>query len=195
MNPQDLIDRVRSSIPERDRVMEELFRNDRLKTNTRKFVMGNGGAADDAETILCDAIINFIKNCYKDGFEIRSTIENYFFGVTKNLWFRTIRERKSTSSLEEIPEPPERTENTSPEILLIDLERRQNLEVILQKIDEKCRQVLTMWAQDMKMQAIARNLNYSSPEVVRKKKHFCLKKLIELVNAHPGFIDSLKKQP
>jgi DNA-directed RNA polymerase specialized sigma subunit len=75
---------------------------------------------------------------------------------------------------------------------LIGFERRQNLEVVLQQIDDKCRQVLTLWAKDMKMQAIAKVLNYSSAEVVRKKKHFCLKKLIELVNLHPELIDTLK---
>jgi RNA polymerase sigma factor (sigma-70 family) len=191
MNSQELIERVRSSMHERNKVMEELFLNDRLKAISHKFVMSNGGTLDDAETILCDTIVNFVKNCYKEGFEIRSTIENYFFGVTKNLWYRTIRERKHSSGLDEVPE---RLEANSPEVLLIDMERRHNLELILLKLDEKCREVLMMWANDMKMQAIAKVLNYNSPEVVRKKKHFCLKKLIELVNVHPELLDSLNRK-
>ncbi len=190
MNSQELIERVRSSLHERNKVMEELFLNQRLKAVSHKFVLSNGGTPDDAETILCDTIVNFVKNCYKEGFEIRSTIENYFFGVTKNLWFRTIRERKHSSGLE----VPERPEDDSPEVLLIDMERRHNLELILQKLDEKCREVLMMWARDMKMQAIAKVLNYNSPEVVRKKKHFCLKKLIELANKHPELLDSLNQK-
>jgi RNA polymerase sigma factor (sigma-70 family) len=189
MNSEELVGRVRNSINERDKVMDELFRDDRIRANTQKFILANGGRPDDAETVLCDSIINFVKNCYKEGFEIRSTVENYLFGVTKNLWFKTIRERKPTSSLENAPE---RLEEDNPELLLIGFERRQNLEVVLQQIDDKCRQVLTLWAKDMKMQAIAKVLNYSSAEVVRKKKHFCLKKLIELVNLHPELIDTLK---
>ncbi len=175
---------------ERNKVMEELFLNDRLKAISHKFVLNNGGTPDDAETILCDTIVNFVKNCYKEGFAIRSTVENYFFGVTKNLWFRTIRERRHSSGLE----VPEGSEENSPEVLLIDMERRHNLELILQKLDEKCREVLLMWARDMKMQAIAKVLNYNSPEVVRKKKHFCLKKLIELANKHPELLDSLNQK-
>ena len=190
MNPQELIDRIRTSMYERDKVMAELFVNEQLRTNTQRFILANGGRGDDVDSILCDTIVNFVKNCYKEDFEIRSNLENYFFGVTKNLWYKTIRERKPTTSLDQVPE---KTESDNPELLLIDIERRQKLEVILQKIDEKCRKVLMLWAKDMKMQAIAKVLNYSSAEVVRKKKHFCLKKLIEIVNRHPELIDALKK--
>lgn len=170
--------------------MEELYQNDVLRRNTERFILSNNGDADDARTILCDSIVNFIKNCYKDEFAIRTNVENYFFGVTKNLWYRTIRQRKSTTELEKVPEKPE---IDNPELLLIEFERRKNLELILQEIDEKCRKVLTLWAKDMKMQAIADVLEYSSAEVVRKKKHFCLKRLIEIVNAHPELVDALKK--
>lgn len=189
MNPQELIDRVRSSVRERDKVMEELYANQALRANTERFILSNSGASDDVETILCDTIVNFVKNCYKPDFQIRTNIENYFFGVTKNLWFRTIRQRKPTTSLDQVPEKPA---EGNPELLLVNLEQRKLLEVILEKIDEKCKMVLTLWARDMKMKAIAKELNYSSAEVVRKKKHFCLKKLIEIVNDHPEFIDTLK---
>jgi DNA-directed RNA polymerase specialized sigma24 family protein len=189
MNSQELVERVRSSMYERDKVMDELFRDVRIRANTQKFILANGGERDDAETVLCDSIVNFVKNCYKEGFEIRSTIENYLFGVTKNLWFKTIRERKPTISMDHAPEG---LEDDNPEILLIESDRKKKLEIILQKMDEKCRQVLTLWAKDMKMQAISKVLNYSSAEVVRKKKHLCLKRLIEIVQLHPGLIDTLK---
>ncbi|MBK8505085.1 MAG: sigma-70 family RNA polymerase sigma factor [Saprospiraceae bacterium] len=120
--------------------MSELFKDDRIRANTQKFVLANGGLSDDVETVLCDAIVNLVKNCYKPGFEIHSTVENYLFGVTKNLWFRTIRKRKPTSDLDKVPE---RSEDDDPELLLIEVERKQNLEAILQQIDDKCRQVLT----------------------------------------------------
>jgi RNA polymerase sigma factor (sigma-70 family) len=171
--------------------MEELYKHPNLKANTQKFILANGGNRDDAETVFCDTIINFVKNCYKNGFEIRTNVENYFFGLTKNLWYKTIRQRKTTSGLEDISQDPE---SDSPEIVLINNERKQNLEVILMKLEEKCRMVLMLWARNMKMEAIAKKMHYSSAEVVRKKKHFCLKKLVELVNAHPDLLDSLKKQ-
>ena len=191
MDTKELIVRVQTSTYERDRVMEELYRHPKLKANARKFVLSNGGTKDDAETVFCDAIINFIKNCHKRDFEIRTNIENYFFGVTKNLWYKTIRQRKHTKNIDEISEG---SDLDSPEILLIAAERKEHLDQILQKLEEKCRKVLTLWARSMKMEAIAKVMNYSSPEVVRKKKHFCLKKLIGLVHAHPQLMDSLKKR-
>lgn len=169
--------------------MTELYANPKLRSNTERFILSNSGTIDDAQTIFCDAIVNFIKNCYKDQFIIHSSLENYFFGVTKNLWFKTIRQRKSTTDLEQVPEEPGEDD---PELLLITAEQKQLLGKILGKIDEKCRKVLTLWARDMKMKTIAQKLSYNSPEVVRKKKHFCLKKLIEVVHQHPELIDTLK---
>ncbi len=190
MNPQDLIERVRRSILERDRVMEELYRTKSLRENAVRYILSRGGTKDDALTIYSDVIINFVKNCLRSDFKIKSSLENYFFGVTKNLWYQTIRERKQTIELESIPH---KSEVQSPEIILIDLERRQNLEVVLKQLDEKCRKVLTLWARNMRMKAIASQMNYSSPEMARKKKHYCLKRLIELVNQHPELLNSLKK--
>lgn len=189
MNPEDLIRRVRLSVKGRDEVINELYRNDKLRSNSLKFILSHGGTRDDADSIFCDTIINFTKNCLSEKFKIHSTIENYFFGVTKNLWYKRTKSTKLTQGLDQVKD---HYSDESPEIILIDEERRHLLEEILSKLDPKCRKVLALWASDLKMQKIAETMNYSSSEVVRKKKHFCLKKLIDLAKLHPEILDSLK---
>ncbi len=189
MHPADLIDQIRSGIDGRNRAMESLYRNKQLRQATERFILSKGGTKEEAETIFSDAIINLVKNCYKRDFAIKSTLENYFFGVTRNLWFRTLREKQRSHTDDA---PTEDIEYDTPEIVLMASERRQFLSQLLNKLDQKCREVLTMWSTDMKMQSIAKQMSYSSPEVVRKKKHFCLKKLIAIVHEHPEISEALK---
>ena len=184
MDPGSLIARVRQGTAERNKVMTELYRNEALRANTRKYVMHNSGTTDDADTVYNDVIIIFVKNCLKPDFNITSTLENYFFGVTKNLWRGTLGKRKKNKTTNHLPklEDPE-----NPEDLLIFAEKRTYLLELLSKIDDKCREVLILWAYKMKMKAIAEKMNYSSPEVVRKKKHLCLKKLRNLLDDDPEY--------
>ncbi len=189
VDAQDYIDRARRSKASRKEVMAELYLNTDLRSNCRKFVCSHGGNVEESNTIYVESIVAFTKACSRQDFNIRTTLENYLFGVTQNLWYRTIRERKKNNPTDNLPEIED---TNSPEILLLSAEKSTLLNEILIKLDDKCRQVLIMWAQKIKMKAIAVEMNYSSPEVVRKKKHFCLKKLIELVKNHPGYLDSLK---
>lgn len=159
--------------------MDELSRNEALRANTRKHVMRNGGTRNDADTVYTDVIVVFVNNCLKPDFEIRTTIENYFFGVTKILWRGTLGKRRKNRTTNVLPEAEDPEEN--PEDLLLTAERSAFLLELLSRIDDKCRKVLTLWAYRMKMKAIAEKMNYSSPEVARKKKHLCLKKLRNLL--------------
>ena len=162
--------------------MEELYLNEELRANTRKFVMGMGLTKDDADTIYVDVIVIFCNNCLKPDFTITSTLANYFFGVTKNLWKRTIEERKKNRSTDHLPPI---VDPDDPESLLMNIEKRTYVWELVQKLDDKCRTVLTLWAYGMKMKAIAAEMNYSSAGGARKKKHFCLKKLINLTKDDP----------
>ncbi len=189
MHASDYINLIRRDLDGRNQAMGLLYQDRKLRDNTVKFVLAKGGTREEADTIFCDTIVNFVKACYRPDFEIKSNLENYFFGVTRNLWYRTLRERDKTTNTEDIPEE---VDSETPEILLLQGERKEFLRQILALVDAKCRKVLTLWAHNVKMKAIAAKMAYSSAEVVRKKKHFCLKKLIALVNEHPDYRDALK---
>ena len=189
MNAAHLIDLIRSGPEGREKAMEQMYHNKKLRGNTIKFILNKGGDQEEAESVFCDAIINFVKSCYKKDFTIHSSIENYLFVVTRNLWYRSLKEKKELKNIDNIPED---IDDNTPELILIGREQHQHLYKILNKIEVKCRKILTLWARNMKMKMIAKEMNYSSPEVVRKKKHFCLKKLITLVDQHPEYQELLK---
>ena len=182
MDPGSLINRVRQGPPESDKVIEELYCNAELRANTRKYVMSKGGSRKEADTVYTDVILIFVKNCHKPDFNIRSNLENYFFGVTKNLWARTLRERKKNRSTDLLPPL---ADPDDPESLLLKSETRTYARKLLLKLDDKCQKVLLLWMYGMKMKAIAAKMDYSSAEVARKKKHLCLKKLINLTKDDP----------
>ncbi|MEL6251851.1 MAG: hypothetical protein AAFR87_07565 [Bacteroidota bacterium] len=55
----------------------------------------------------------------------------------------------------------------------------------MDSLKDKCKEVLTMWAQKYSMKEIAEALGYSNEQVVRNKKNHCLKELKELVRKNP----------
>ncbi len=191
MEVRDLVDRVRQSIGERNRVIHELYMNKTLRDLTHRFVHKNGGTKDDAETIFTDAIVVFVKNCHRLDFQVKTDLPNYFYGVTKNLWYRTFRNKRGYDLVDQLPE--EATQVT-PESLLEQEELSEMLRQMLDKLDTKCREVLRLWALNMAMKSIAEKVQMRSAGAARKKKHQCLHKLINIIEDRPDYARYLKKR-
>ena len=185
---QDIIDKVRESIESRDQVIKSLY----LDTSYRKAVIGTlvnkGCDPKEAEDRFTDAIISFIKACYRPDFEIKSSLTNYLIGAAKNIWLKrvtkTMRERTTEYS------NPSETES-SIEDELIKTERKTLLQQVINSLDPICKKVLTLWAINKKMKAIATALGYKSEGMARKKKHQCLQRLYAIVDEHPSIKQDL----
>ena len=61
------------------------------------------------------------------------------------------------------------------------------------QVGEKCQKVLEMWSQNYAMKEIAQALGYKSEGMVRKKKHQCLRKLTQMIEARPDVYTLLKE--
>ena len=191
MEISELIKRVRRSSQERNLVMSELYLNKRLKGNTMRFVMQHGGTKDDAETVFTDTVVSFVKNCYRPDFEIQRNLNSYFLGVTKYLWYRTFRKKDRL----QLPETfPDGIEVITPESEFENQESKSIIDAMLSRLDAKCRELLQLWALNMKMHAIAEKVNLGSAGYARKKKHFCLKKLMRIMEDHPEYSEFLKSR-
>lgn len=73
----------------------------------------------------------------------------------------------------------------SPEILIMEEDRRSGVNEILASLKDKCREVLLMWSQKYSMKEIAQAIGYSNDQVVRNKKNHCMKELKERVRNNP----------
>ena len=175
----DLIERVRNGIDSRDEVIRELYNDSKLNNYIYSFVLKNGGTKDDGHDLLTYSIISFIQQCYSPVFEVRNQLHTYLFSIARYKW---INNKKKELKFVEIEN---REEEFMPSIEdeIIGGERVNLLKNALTQLDEKCKEVMKMWASQMKMREIALRMSYASEQVARKKKHQCLNKLKELLKS------------
>lgn len=174
----DIINQVREGIASRNTVITQLYQDEKLRNMITAFVLKNGGQFSDAEDLFVMSVITFIKQCYRSNFELTKTVQAYIFSVSKYEWFRIKKAaNKSVVFEENISDDIQE----SVESLIIDKERKSELHKAMQELGEKCRQVLTLWASNVRMREIALQMEYKSEGMARKKKHECLQKLKVLI--------------
>lgn len=174
----DIVDRVRSAISERDIVIEELYTNSNLCNSVYSYVLKNGGDEQEANDVFTFGIMTFIKQCYRPLFELSSSVEAYVFSISKYEWIRLSKRKMKVIQ----HEPNIHGEiEVSIENEIINRERFSMLKKVLEDLDEKCRKVLTLWSTNLKMREIAIHMDYKSEGMARKKKHECLTKLKSLI--------------
>ena len=171
---KEIVAQVRKDIASRNRVIEALYRDEELKDSIIAFAVKNGSSEKDGVDIFTYAIMSFVKQCYRPKFELSKDINAYLYTIAKYEWMRINKKKMKT-----IPEDEryDITDGYNIETSLIDRERIAELKKSLSRLDEKCRKVITLWANNLKMREIALQMVYKSEGMARKKKHECMKKL------------------
>lgn len=186
---QVIVDRVRKSIQDRNEVIQELYHNNTHKKAVIGTLIKNGCAKEHAEDYFVDSIVNFVKACYRSDFEIKSSLTNYLIGTAKNIWLRQVTNQQKQRT---IKQDIGRQKEESYEIQLLGQSKSTLLSKLIEQLDDTCRQLLTLWAANHKMQEIADSLNYKSAGMARKKKHQCMQRLYAIVDSNPVVTNELR---
>ena len=174
---EEIIAGLKSSKEIRDNFVRLLYQRADFQQIVRQNVIKRGGQNSDITEIYQLAIINLVQSILKDKF-ISGSLKNYFYGIVRNLWHRHLRGQRSAAVQDQVAQVE--VDLKDPEIVLIEKERKEIMIELLNRIDEKCRKILSLWANAHSMEEIAAELSYKSAGMARKKKHQCLQRLIEL---------------
>ncbi len=179
---KDIISKVRTSIEGRDEVIKSLYTDHAIKKAVIGTLVKLGCREEEAKDRFTDAIVSFIKACYRPDLEIKSSLTNYLIGTAKNIWLKGVtksnRDRTTIDKQEEETVP-------SIEDGLISKERKVLLKQLINQLDETCIKVITLWSINKKMKIIAQELQYKSEGMARKKKHQCMRRLYAIIDEHP----------
>jgi len=185
--PKDCITLARSH-KERDKLIRAILQDEHYNGWVKRFIKRNGGHNSDIVTVTNDSILNFLKICLREDFEVEN-VRAYLIGSSKFIWYQLFKKQRMYSQLKYMAETSDKEKITTD---LISEEKKTILSKLLDLAGEDCKQVLTLWSYNFKMKSIATELNLSSEGYAKKKKHVCLKKLITIVNEHPHLIKELK---
>lgn len=174
----EIIEAVRESIDERNKVIKLLYEDEVLRDSIVSYIKSKGGTEQDGNDARTFGIVTFIQQCYRPHFTLSKDVNSYIFSIAKYEFFRAAKKQNKFVSEDK---RPELSDDINVETEIIQQERYHALKKAMNALDEKCREVLSMWANNYKMREIALKMIYKSEGMARKKKHECMKKIRQLM--------------
>jgi RNA polymerase sigma-70 factor (ECF subfamily) len=181
---QEIIGQLRQAGIDKRRSEEQLF--NRYVYFIREGMNKHGLSEDEAFDAYSDTILSAIEKIATGTFEGRSSLKTYLYQIFFNKCVDLLR-KKSTNK-----QSVHRTESITDRLLhisdtarsvvqrLIDQTDWNLLKKRLNELEEKCRQLLLMWADSYSDKEIATALEYKTSDVVKTSRLRCLQKLRSL---------------
>ena len=142
------------------------------------------------EDVFQEALVVFDRNIRENKFEAKSSLTTYLISIMK--WMVLGHQRKAKDVIEFKPDLVSDIME-SPEFEMISNEKKSALDEILEKIDSRCRELLTHYKLDYSMKEIASIMGFSSPEMAKKQAYRCREKLRNVMKSNPKYLQIIKE--
>ena len=154
----------------------------------RELVVRNHGKADDAKDVFQEALVVIFRKTHEEEFNLHSSFTNYLYTISRFIWLKMLKRKKIFS--EKITDIMRPLEMESDDILDIEVSmERKVYQHYFSKLGKDCKEILTMFYNEMSFREIALKLGKSSEEYVRKRKHACKEHLIKMIKSDPEVKD------
>lgn len=157
------------------------------------YIQTNSGDQDDAADIIQECFLVFIKMVEDRRFRGESSIKSVLYAICRNLWITELRKRKNIMARHERYEAGK--ESISPDVCS-EISRQEDSRVVMdlfETLGEKCKNILlAFYYENLSMKEITVKEGFSNEQVLRNKKHKCLKALVEKIQNHPTLYQTLK---
>ncbi|MCC6287634.1 MAG: sigma-70 family RNA polymerase sigma factor [Chitinophagaceae bacterium] len=155
-------------------------------------ITNNNGSEQDAQDILQEVIVDFIRVVQTGKFREESSVKTFLHSITRNTWLNELKKRNRTEKRDKVFEL-NRMQNDSGAETYEQRESRKQLLDVFKTLGEGCKKILTLFYFDsLSMKEIVEQTNYENEQVVRNKKHKCFKELVSMVKNNVTIIETLK---
>jgi len=157
----------------------------------RELVVRNHGKADDAKDVFQEAMVVIFRKTNEEEFKLQSSFTNYLYTVSRFIWLKILkRKRVFNEKIRDFIRP---IDMESEDILDIEASlERKVYQHYFSRLGKDCREILTMFYNEMSFREIALKLGKSSEEYIRKRKHACKEHLIRMIRSDPEVKDSFE---
>lgn len=156
-------------------------------------IQQNQGSQQDAEDIFQEVIVAFIELVQRGKFRGECSIKTFLFSINKNMWLNELKRRNRSVVREtkfEIARDPADAHSGD---YIAGREAQQQVITVMDKLGEVCKKILlAFYYENLTMKEIVQTMNYENEQVLRNKKHKCLKNLEQILNANPALAKTLK---
>ncbi|MCH6198975.1 sigma-70 family RNA polymerase sigma factor [Aquiflexum sp. LQ15W] len=157
------------------------------------YVLQNSGSSDDAADMIQEAFLVFIKVVEENKFRQDSGVKSFLYSIVRNLWITELRKRKSMEIRNEMFENAKESVTLDISHSLVKHESHKLIMELFQSLGQKCKNILLLfYYENLPMKEIMEQEDYSSEQVLRNKKHKCLKSLIEKIQSDEKTYSTVK---
>ena len=176
----EILEAVHESNGKNQRVLEYLYH--RVLPKVQNYVLNNSGNADDAFDVFQDAMVAFCKYVKLNKFNQNYSVDGFIYTVAKNVWINKARRNKKLVLTEEAEMPENEPDSQNALNYLITNEREKEVKQMLEKLGEKCHQLLQMAIyQEMSGKEICEKMGFASENGVKTQKYKCKQKLLQII--------------
>jgi RNA polymerase sigma factor (sigma-70 family) len=140
------------------------------------FVQHNSGNIADAEDLFQDTMMVLVEKLRQDNFQLTASIDTYVYAISKNIWFKKLRDKNYELSVDELQSFDFLTSiNDSIEDEKTYLEK---LKGYLLKITDHCNRLIhDIFFKEKAIDQIQKDYGYSSRHNAQNQKHKCVEQI------------------
>lgn len=157
------------------------------------FIMHNNGNRQDAEDIFQEVVVNFIELVQKDKFRGEASVKTFLFAMNRHTWLNELKKRGRSDLRELKYEAVQDKTEMDVSSFIAGREAKHEVMRLVEQLGETCKKILVMfYYENLSMKEMLNGLEYENEQVVRNKKHKCLKKLEQMILNNPSLKQNLK---
>lgn len=170
------------------------FIYDEYFTPLSSLITYNSGSAEDAKDIFQEVVVNFIDVVQQNKFRGESSIKTFLNAMMRNTWLNELKKRGRAGKRDKVFEIGRPQHDEAVDKAIENREAKKQLMEVFGKLGDGCKKILTLFYYgNLSMKEILEQTNYDNEQVVRNKKHKCLKELTRLVQDNGVITENLKE--
>ena len=167
-----------------DKILNWLY--DNYLQIVKKYVLKNNGSDEDVSDVFQETIIALYKQITDGNLNLTSTLENYFFGIARNIWGAQLRANKRNTTLEfDISNEEDNIDGD--EIIFERIVSRA-----FEKLKPDQQIILNLFSEGISYKDIALKMNFKNETYARRKKYLCKEALVELIKEDSEYQEYLR---
>lgn len=181
MTEIEIIEKLKGSRSSHDQAMSFLYSSKAYREPIFFFLKSKGISNDECNLLWTDIVVKFCLLVKSEKYEHQGKLIGYIKNLSGYMVLNHFRAQKNVKTDDismTLIKDQYVEENTLNHKELKDL-----LEEQLSLLGDVCKSILEYWSLDYSMQEIMKKLKLVSVEATRKRKHICLKKLLDNINS------------
>ena len=164
--------------------IELIYKN--FSPGIKRFLLSKGATEEEAGDIFQEALVDVYKLAKDDGFVLTCPLEAFLLLVCKRKWINITEKNKRHGVTKSIDDGYTQIAGDDDKVAALyeDTFQKENIVItMLQKISERCREIIVASYADKSQQQVADKMGVSYA-YLRKKKSQCMAELIALVKQY-----------